>query len=355
MTVKRLRILSSFLIGSHYPRKRIRFNVSLSISPKYKKRIRFLSSFTVTELDLTSPVPIIPGSIETIFRSGKGSILDDDLGFIRIEDTGMYLRPGFIYNQYTEYYSFPSDYQSVVLDTGLSITVSKTNVNINNDYPFYIYDSLPTGSIVPTFNPVDSGGYRKITDVSEYTESINGEDDYSFVADSGQYSIVDSGNNYYFTFYDRPDISRTLVYVPYLNEDDETHEVIVAIPDPYEYNEAYKGFLTVSDNKIIVGGPSALSLYIPRKTYTIGSTVPVRLSVRGTNGEICPSYPLLINGNSFTTDINGQVETTIPNTGAVLIKTDPGVALDSSVYHENSEAFIKHFYIGTSRDDRGIR
>jgi hypothetical protein len=269
--------------------------------------------------------------MEDVLRSGKGSILNEDLEFIQISNSGIHLHPGFFYYGYKEYYAFPDNRAVHSLGGGSSVSVPKSTIQINQNYPFYVLDDSPTDRFIATNNPADSGeGYRKISDLSQYIDTLDGLTAYSFAQNPKEFTISDTGDNYEFNFYSEDTGTKHLIYVPDPNWQNSTDEhITVEIPDPYKYPELLNKFLCITDDKIIIA-PNAISIYYPNKQYRIGDDIPVLITVRGTKGEVAPNYPLTINNTNVTTDSDGMVETTVTAApGYIHVHTRSGAILPS--------------------------
>lgn len=338
-----------------YLARRARITSKLALAPYITRRARMVTDGL--DLDYTTkPSWSFPFAFfrEEIYAEGIGSIECEDLAVEELTNDYIKIKPGFFYNDYKEYFAYGDDYQSIPLVSGeLSLDgrfyqFILDSGWISKDVPPTIRTTIASSQFVPTNNPVDSAeAYRKICDLSPYTESADGLSAYSFNIANNQYIIDDTGSMQYFYF---PTTDTGDKYA--ITSDSGLYYYL---PDIYEIPIAISGFLALTDEKIIIT-PKSLILNIPKKQYITSDTgieaVPLYLCIIGSKGEICSDYPLLINNIQHTTTIYGTVYTSVSALRDIHIITDTGVTIPDKYDAESYNIdYVYHFERIMTTDD----
>jgi len=329
----RLRFYVTTRMGTSYVTRRVRFSTNVNLPTPITRRIRFKTQAAISHVTADTWSELFNDVSQSFIADGKGSILNEHLKFVEITNSGITIAPGFLYNDYNEYFIYGDNLNIYPIGTGVNYTLSKSLYELDSNVPFSISSVEPTDRFVQTYNPSNSGDtYRKVVDLSSYVDSIDGESAYTFAIGVKDYTMEEDDNNYYLEFYPTSSGEKWLV--------SSSGNVTIPIPSPTEIAEPLNGFLCVVPDTGIMINKESLNIYYPNKQYLYGDTVPICLSVRGTQGEFVSNYPFIINGVNYVCNEYGILNTSVVVNSFIHVSTNSG-ALPATI-DPNSYMFNKY-------------
>lgn len=341
---RKIRIPIGITIGEKTSGKyrKVRFNVTTTID-------KYVPIWNIPEEDDNPyfPINLIIGSgtnitPDMLYANGIGSYTYYDFKFIDLNNRKINIMPGFFYFKNKEYYYLGD---STITETFTGNTILSFNINyIRNNYKYIEWINQPfiftTGtfnsaqSYVETYNPANSGcSLRHIVNLSGIADTLDGLSDYSFNLPQDGFYIDQSGTSYNIYFHETNTGTKTFIY--------NSGYISINIPSLLTYPGYITKFVILSDSKIIIS-PDSLNVYVPKKQYVIGESIPYIIVMKGLFGEFCPNYPLLVNGTGILTDEFGTYSGTF--IGPSLPISTSGTP-DPEIYHAGSYVVSKVYYV----------
>ena len=102
----RLRFYVTTRMGTSYVTRRVRFSTNVNLPTPITRRIRFKTQAVISHVTADTWSELFNDVSQSFIADGKGSILNEHLKFVEITNSGITIAPGFLYNDYNEYFIY---------------------------------------------------------------------------------------------------------------------------------------------------------------------------------------------------------------------------------------------------------